>query len=437
MVLAEMVETRLDELVGGEEVLTRRVDKPHLVWRLGTHNDKGRHLRKPYCQIMEVQEYRRKFGASPWEHVRHYATGVFEGVLAIKSERDPTKVNILTLDENVDRLFNSMRSFSLVPPTRKKEDTEIHDAYLRENHGETLLTPEKSVYLRTSKKTVKNGIEQIIIQGLANGLLILEPDERGRPRLIYIRPAAGRGEYLNPKGKIAPHLGVDSRHHEVYLEVTAMNVGRYLDSGEAVGADGLPRLPKLLVYEPKGPIQGITTPARLNKGIDNYGEAGKAKVLAKKNGFDEALLLDPNGYVLEGGGENVYFVKDNVLITPSLKQSILPGTKRKLVLKIARILGIKVQERKISLDEALAADAMAMSGTWMGFGAVGEVYQHSKRRSGKYQRDNAIISLISKYYEDIIHDREIVHEESAKQSALQDLQKKVLYPITIPEKKSA
>ncbi|MBS3158827.1 aminotransferase class IV [Candidatus Woesearchaeota archaeon] len=418
-------------------VLTRQVDKPHLVWRLGTHDEKGKLLRRPYNQMMEVQEYRRRFGASPWEHVRHYATGVFEGVLAIRSERDPTKVNILTLDENVDRLFRSMRSFSLVPPTRKGEDTEIHDAYLKNNPGETLLKPEESVYLHTSKRTVREGIVEIITKSLENGLVSLEPDEKGKPRLIYIRPAAGKGEFLNKQGEIAPQIGVDSILHEVYLEVTAKNVGRYLDSGEANGIDGLPRLPKLLVYEPKGPIKGIMTPGRLTKGIDNYGEAGKAKVKAKQNGFDEALLLDPDGYVLEGGGENVYFIKDEVLITPSLKQSILPGTKRKLVLNIARILGIKVQERKISLDEALEADAMAMSGTWMGFGAVGEVYQHSKRRSAKYQRDNPLINLISLYYEEIIHDREITHHDQAKQNALIELQKKILYPINIPDRKAA
>lgn len=83
---------------------------------------------------------------------------------------------------------------------------------------------------------------------------------------------------------------------------------------------------------------------------------------AKDKGFDEALLLDVDGYVAEGPGANFFIEKEGVLHTPQLG-SILPGITRATVIEICNDLGIEVLERKISLEEVKEADTAFMCGT--------------------------------------------------------------------------
>src|SRR3989338_5351468 len=83
---------------------------------------------------------------------------------------------------------------------------------------------------------------------------------------------------------------------------------------------------------------------------------------AMKNGFDEALMLDFNGNVAEGTAENFFMVKNNVLITPP-KDNILAGFTRDCIIRIAKDLKIKVQEKFFSGDFAKSADEAFYSGT--------------------------------------------------------------------------
>jgi branched-chain amino acid aminotransferase len=83
---------------------------------------------------------------------------------------------------------------------------------------------------------------------------------------------------------------------------------------------------------------------------------------AKDMGFDEALLLDVNGYVAEGPGANFFLEKDSVLYTPQLG-SILPGITRATVLEICRELGIPVVEKQILPEEVYGADSAFYCGT--------------------------------------------------------------------------
>jgi branched-chain amino acid aminotransferase len=80
-------------------------------------------------------------------------------------------------------------------------------------------------------------------------------------------------------------------------------------------------------------------------------------------GFDEAILLDAQGYVAEGSGENVFIVKDNVLQTPPLSSPVLAGITRDSVLQIARDSGLTVTERKFTRDSMYIADEVFMTGT--------------------------------------------------------------------------
>ncbi|MFH1657404.1 MAG: branched-chain amino acid transaminase [bacterium] len=83
---------------------------------------------------------------------------------------------------------------------------------------------------------------------------------------------------------------------------------------------------------------------------------------AKKFGFDESLLLDTEGNIAEGPGENIFIVKDKKIYTPALG-SILPGITRSSVMEIAGDLGFSVKEKKISITEIKSADEAFFTGT--------------------------------------------------------------------------
>lgn len=81
-----------------------------------------------------------------------------------------------------------------------------------------------------------------------------------------------------------------------------------------------------------------------------------------KDGYDEALLLDTDGHVAEGSGENIFLVMDGELHTPDLR-SALDGITRRTILQFADDLGIKVNERRITRDEVYIADEAFFTGT--------------------------------------------------------------------------
>ena len=88
-----------------------------------------------------------------------------------------------------------------------------------------------------------------------------------------------------------------------------------------------------------------------------------AKREAKFGGYDEAILLDANGFVSEGSGENIFIVKKGVLHTPDLSSSILEGITRDTVLTLAREEGIPVHEGRITRDQLWLADEAFFTGT--------------------------------------------------------------------------
>ena len=83
---------------------------------------------------------------------------------------------------------------------------------------------------------------------------------------------------------------------------------------------------------------------------------------ARANGCEEALMLDQEGYVAEGSGENVFIVRDGALHTPELT-SCLDGITRDTILELARELGIDIVERRITRDEVYIADEAFFTGT--------------------------------------------------------------------------
>lgn len=98
------------------------------------------------------------------------------------------------------------------------------------------------------------------------------------------------------------------------------------------------------------------------KVIGNYANSQLAKVEAVRDGYDEALMLDPSGYIAEGSGENLFLVRHGILHTPPLT-SILEGITRASVLEIAKTEGIPVKEALVSRDELYIADEVFFTGT--------------------------------------------------------------------------
>jgi len=98
------------------------------------------------------------------------------------------------------------------------------------------------------------------------------------------------------------------------------------------------------------------------KANGNYMNSMLALQEATRDGYDEALLLDTEGCVAEGSGENIFIVNNNVLYTPDLT-SALDGITRRTIITLAEELGLKVREKRISRDEVYIADEAFFTGT--------------------------------------------------------------------------
>ena len=106
----------------------------------------------------------------------------------------------------------------------------------------------------------------------------------------------------------------------------------------------------------------ISTPTQAKMG-GNYLNSILATQDAKQKGFDEAILLDQSGNVSEAPGENIFLVKNNELVTPSLNSSALDGITRRSIITLSKDMRLKVKTRKVSKEELKTADEIFLSGT--------------------------------------------------------------------------
>ena len=122
---------------------------------------------------------------------------------------------------------------------------------------------------------------------------------------------------------------------------------------------------------------------------------------AKDKGYDEALLLDIDGYVAEGPGANFFLEKNGVLFTPS-KGSILPGITRATVIEICNELDIEVVEKKITPEEVYAADSAFFCGT------AAEVIGISSLDSQPFKKEwsDTLGAIIQKAYKNLVLEKE-------------------------------
>jgi len=98
------------------------------------------------------------------------------------------------------------------------------------------------------------------------------------------------------------------------------------------------------------------------KAVANYANSLLAKREALRDGYDEAILLDTDGYVAEGSGENVFMVRNSVIKTPPLT-AILDGITRDTVIRLAQERGLRLVEERFTRDEMYLADEAFFTGT--------------------------------------------------------------------------
>ena len=197
---------------------------------------------------------------------------------------------------------------------------------------------------------------------------------------IYIRPLAY---------KSSEALGV--RLHGLDSDFLAFAIpwGPYLPE-KARGAVSSWRRPDDNVIPPQAKIAGL------------YVNNALAKTEAVENGFDEAIMLSPDGHVSEGSGENIFLVMGGKLVTPATYSSILRGITRDTVIELAqKELGIETIERQIDRSELYIAEEGFFTGTAANVTPLTEV-DHRKIGNGEIGK---ITKKLQKLYSDVIHGR--------------------------------
>ena len=168
-------------------------------------------------------------------------------------------------------------------------------------------------------------------------------------------------------------LGLGSLEPPVRTMVACYEWGAYL------GDDGLKKGIRVMV-------SGFTranASSVMNKGkiCGQYVTSVLAKRMAVKSGFEEALMLDPQGYVAEGTGENIFVVKHGIVRTPPTSAAILSGITRDTSIQLLREQGVEVREEAIARDELYTAEEVFLTGTAAEITPVREI-DHRKIGAG-------------------------------------------------------
>ena len=184
----------------------------------------------------------------------------------------------------------------------------------------------------------------------------------------YIRPLVYRGY---------GEMGLNPLPAPINVTVACWPWGLYL------GAESIERGVRAKVSSWKRSDHNILPPGA--KATGQYINSGLAKVEALKAGYDECIFLNMAGYVTDGSGENIFVIKDGVLVTPTLSAGCLDGITRDSIITIAHDLGYEVLERNLSRFDMYTADEAFFTGTAAEVTPIREVDQY--RRWLTYIRD--------------------------------------------------
>ena len=267
-------------------------------------------------------------------HALHYATAVFEGIRCYKTVNG---LAIFRLSDHIQRLINSGKIYFMDIKYSKEE------------------------------------LERAVID-------TINANEVGEE--FYVRPIAYYGY-----GK----MGVNPLPNKVSIAIAAWTWDEYLKKENQHKEKGI-----RLMVSAWMRIDGRTMPF-LAKATANYANSALARVEAIRAGFDEAIMLNTNGKVIEASAENIFIVKDGLLITPPVTSGALNGITRDTVLAIAKENNI----RDITRDELYIADEVFLTGTAAGIKPVSEI----DSRIIADGKDGSITNRVREKFELIVHDR--------------------------------
>ena len=231
-------------------------------------------------------------------HTIHYGNGVIEGTKAYKTEKGYA---IFRLNDHTKRLLESAKMTMIDIPYTVEELNEAQLALVRKNEF-----------------TGDN---------------------------VYLRPFAFLGYGV---------MGIYHKEAPVETAIAAWEWGAYL------GEEGLRKGIRLKIVSMTRPAN--TSNMGKAKATANYLNSQMAKFEAIDCGYDEALLLDDQGYVAEASGAAFFMIKDGELITPP-SDNALASITQKMVIELATDMGIKVTRRRITREEVYIADEAFLTGT--------------------------------------------------------------------------
>ena len=205
----------------------------------------------------------------------------------------------------------------------------------------------------------------------------------------YIRPMCFYG---------SEGMGLRADNLKVHTMVAAWEWGAYL------GSEGIEK--GIRVRTSSFSRHHVNVTMCRAKANGNYINSMLALHEALSCGYDEALLLDTQGYVMEGSGENIFIVRDGVIHTPDLT-SALDGITRTTIMALAEELGLEVRERRITRDEVYIADEAFFTGT---AAEVTPIRELDGRAIGSGSR-GPITERLQQLYFDQVHGRRDEHPE--------------------------
>ena len=219
-------------------------------------------------------------------------------------------------------------------------------------------------------------------------------EEVNQAQIASVRDNGMNSAYLRPMAFFgAEGMGLRADGLKTHLIVAAWNWGAYM------GEESLNRGIKVRTSSYTRHHVNITmTKAKAN---GNYINSMLALQEAISGGADEALLLDSEGFVSEGSGENFFMVKDNVIYTPELT-NCLDGITRATVMQLAEEFGYKMVAKRITRDEVYVADEAFFTGT---AAEVTPIRELDDREIGQGSRGPVTERLQTAYF-DIVHGRD-------------------------------
>ncbi|WP_459617212.1 branched-chain amino acid transaminase [Bordetella sp. 2513F-2] len=199
----------------------------------------------------------------------------------------------------------------------------------------------------------------------------------------YLRPLVFYG---------SEKMGVSPVGAQVHVAIAAWPWGAYL--GEAALAEGI----RVKISSFARQHVNVTMPRA--KVASTYANSILANAEALENGYDEALLLDTEGFVAEGSGENVFIVKDGVLYEPEIA-SALTGITRSTIHALAADLGLRLVTRRLTRDDLYIADEAFFTGTAAEVTPIREI---DNRRIGAGRR-GPVTEKLQKAFFDLVRGR--------------------------------